>query len=151
MKSILFVLLAITFRSFGQETIDKLLLWDANPEPDLMEYRLYVGTNDTGYGPPIKVLTNSKVLFLPKVMHWAKVTAVNTSGLESLPSNVLVFQVFTTGEGLAPSAPMGLRIGPLLSATIQRSDDLRLWSTLHTQPILSHSPQSFYRLVLHAP
>lgn len=129
------------------QNVDKLLVWDPNPEPDLMEYRLYVGTNDTDYGPPIKVLTTSKVLSLPKVLHYAKVTAVNTSGLESLPSNVLIFQVFATGEGMAPSAPVGLRIGGPLQVSLEQSQDLKTWTPMFTQTVQS-TIQDFFRVKL---
>lgn len=131
------------------QDVDRLLVWDANPEPDLMEYRLYVGTNDTDYGPPIKVLTNSKVLSLPKVLHWAKVTAVNTSGLESLPSNVLIFQVFATGEEMAPSAPVGLRLGGPLQVSLEQSQDLKTWTPMFSQVVQSF-PQDFFRVKLEA-
>lgn len=146
MRFLIFILFSLT--AIAQD-IDKLLLWDANPEPDLMEYRLYVGTSPDAYGPPIKVLTTSKVLSLPRVLHYVKVTAVNTSGLESLPSNVLIFQVFATGEGVAPSAPIGLRVGGSLQVSLESSHDLKTWTPLFTQ-IVQSTIQDFFRVKLEA-
>lgn len=147
MKTLIFLL--ISLQAIAQN-VDKLLVWDQNPEPDLMEYRLYVSTSSILFSPePIRVTTNSKVLSLPRVMHWAKVTAVNTSGLESLPSNVLIFQVFATGEGMAPSAPVGLRIGGPLQVSLEQSQDLKTWTPMFSQVIQS-IPQDFFRVTIEA-
>lgn len=143
-----FLILFLCVQAFGQN-VEKLLVWDGNPEPDLMEYRLYVGTSPDTYGPPIRVLDTAKVLTLPRVLHYAKVTAVNTSGLESLPSNVLIFQVFSIGEGVAPSAPVGLRIGGPIQVSLEQSQDLQSWTPLYTFTSQS-TIQDFFRVKLEA-
>lgn len=145
----LFAFLCLAVSAFAQETVNVTLAWDANLEPDVSEYRLYVGTGSQTYGPAIPVSGTTKTIALPKdVMHFATVTAVNTSGLESPKSSELVFQVFRAGEGKVPSAPTNLRKPGPLQVSIEQSSDLQLWAEIHTQEILSHLPDTFYRLTL---
>lgn len=142
-----FLLLAVA--AIAQETVNVTLTWDANIEPDLAGYRLYVGTSSQTYGPAIIVDGTVKTIALPKdTLHYAVVKAVNTSGLESGPSNELAFQVFRAGEGKAPSAPTNLRKPGPLQVSIEQSSDLMLWASIHTQMVPTHTESMFYRLTL---
>ena len=69
--------------------------WDANSEPDLAGYRMYYGTNNlfntvTNCGN----VTDAKISDLvPGYTYAFFITAYNTSGLESEPSNIVVYTV----------------------------------------------------------
>lgn len=150
MRTILFFLF-LTVNVLAQETVDVRLAWDPNPEPDVSGYRLYVGTAHGDYSPFVPVIGIAKTLSLPKdVLHFAVVTAVNTSGLESLPSTELAFQVFKPQEGNAPSAPVGLRKNGPLQVSLEQSSDLKVWQSLYTQTVQS-TLQDFFRVKLSTP
>ena len=82
------------------------LAWDANPEPDIAGYRMHFGTVAGTYPNMVDVgnLVESPLQLPAGGTYYAVVTAYNTAGLESLPSNEVVFS--TT----APGAPTGLKI-----------------------------------------
>jgi len=66
------------------------LTWNANTEPDLAGYKVYVGTASGVYGPPITVgnMTTYQVNSLTiGTTYFFVVTAYNTSGTESGYSN----------------------------------------------------------------
>lgn len=143
------ILLALCLPAFA-ENVNITLAWDANPEPDVNGYRLYIGTEHGTYAQPIQVKGTQQAVSLPiNTLHYAVVTAVNTSGLESTMSEELVFQVFKPGEGKAPSPPVNLRKVAGLSVSIEQSSDLRVWATLHSLLVPEPSAgNQFYRLVL---
>ena len=148
MKTFL-ILLFLTVSLTAQEMVNVTLAWDQNPEPDISHYRLYVGTSSGVYGPSIPVGETTKTLSLPKnVLHFAVVTAVNTSGLESPGSKELCFQVFTTGEGKAPSQPVGLKKTGSISISIEKSEDLQIWHPIHNQIEVVTNQNTFFRLAL---
>jgi hypothetical protein len=150
MRTILFFLF-LTVNVLAQETVDVRLAWDPNPEPDVSEYRLYVGVAHGTYTPFVPVAGLTKTVSLPKdVLHFAVVTAVNTSGLESLPSTELAFQVFKTGEGKVPSAPVGLRKNGPLQVSLEQSNDLKVWQTLYAKTVEA-TLQDFFRVKLSTP
>lgn len=129
LKTLLFLLLA-PLLAFGVD-INITLAWDANKERDLDHYVLSIGTavGTWPYVTSVKGLT--KTIALQKdVMYVAILTAVNTSQLESPPSEVLWFQVFAPGEGKVPSAPTGLSKPAGLQASIEISKDLIVWQQL---------------------
>ena len=67
----------------------KTLIWDANPEPDIAGHRLHFGQVTSGtYERTVDVgnVTQSSQE-LQDGERWIVVTAYNTAGLESLPSN----------------------------------------------------------------
>lgn len=148
MKKLTLFLLILLSAFARAEDVSVTLAWDANPEPDLMEYRLYIGTAHELYAAPVIVrgATQQTVLLPSGTLHYAVVTAVNTSGLESLPSAELVFQVYRAGEGKAPSAPVNLR--KVAGLTVETSQDLRVWSVLHSQLVEASELNQFFRLVL---
>jgi fibronectin type 3 domain-containing protein len=67
------------------------LNWDPNTESDLKEYRVYGRTGSTAYAPVATVPkgTTSFVAsgLTPGVTYFFRITAVDTSGNESPPSN----------------------------------------------------------------
>lgn len=147
MKTLL-LLFALAISAFA-ENANVTLSWPANPEPDVSEYRLYVGTAKGVYGAPVTVEGTSKTLALLKdTIHYAVVAAVNTSGIEGAKSPELAFQVFKPGEGKAPSAPVGIKKSTALQAVIERSEDLKAWAVVHTQSMDETATAVFYRLSL---
>lgn len=150
-SAIALVTLFLCATSFAQ-TVNVTLAWDQNLEPDVAEYRLNIGTAHGVYGQPIFVRGTQQTVALTKgVLHYATVQAVNTSGLASLPSEELVFQVFNVGEGVVPSAPTNLRKIGAASISIETSEDLQIWSVLHSELVSLTNPNQFFRLVLTAP
>ena len=105
----LLILLAIG--SASSHGFDVTLAWDANSEADLAGYRIYYqvqgGTNapvvveSAASGSPRATISG---LVMGETYEFYA-TAFNTFGLESEPSEVLVFTVPTR-----PVAPKGLRI-----------------------------------------
>ena len=68
------------------------LTWDANSEPDLQGYKIYLATASGGYGAPIATLpidvTSYTVTGLESgTTYFFSVTAYNSSGAESSFSN----------------------------------------------------------------
>jgi len=142
------ILLLFPLFALGQELVNVTLSWDANLEPDVSGYKLYVGTSSQNYSAPIPVTGITKTLSLPKdTLHFAVVTAVNTSGLESTVSSELCFQVFRAGEGKIPSAPTGLHKAGGLSVSLEKSSDLKIWQTIYRENVIA-SVSEFYRVQL---
>ncbi len=108
------------------------LAWNPNPEPDIMDYRVHMGTNSRSYqwswatSSPItgmvimaqgQVATNTNYFHFsqqvfpgsnfPPYSYFAA-TARNTSGLESDYSNEVIL---TNKTELRPATPGTLRIG----------------------------------------
>lgn len=84
------------------------LSWNANPETDIAGYNVY---RQIDAGPDVKI--NTALVLTPTYIdhdtaipgtYKYTVTAVNTAGLESLPSNVADKVVVP----VPPSAPTGL-------------------------------------------
>src|SRR4051812_31743068 len=107
---ILLALLLLALPAFADD-VATTLTWDANPEPDVASYRLYVGFAKGVYGTAIPVSATQHTVQIPRgQMVYAAVSAVNTTGGESLLSTELVFQSNTAGGYTIPSAPKGLKI-----------------------------------------
>jgi fibronectin type 3 domain-containing protein len=69
------------------------LTWDPNKDPDLAGYKIYYGTASKRYGPGIdvgKVTTYSLTGLVTGEKYYISVTAYNTKGRESAPSNEVV-------------------------------------------------------------
>ena len=74
------------------------LSWDANTESDIAGYKMYYGDASGHYTNTIdvgKVTTMQVSNLLNGVTYFFVVTAYNTSGLESLPSNEVSYTVPT--------------------------------------------------------
>ena len=104
MKTILaFILCAITAQAATVR-----LIWDRNPEPDVVEYKVYVGTSSRTYDRIVSAgnETSISVDQLSRGMtYYFAVTAVNSVGLESDYSNEVSY---TTPD--KPSAPKNPRV-----------------------------------------
>lgn len=84
------------------ESVPIGLAWDANPEPDIAGYRVYHGLASRNYGRPQEAGNSTTALvdgLSPDTTYFFAVTAFNTAGLESLPSDEI--SVLTT----APATP----------------------------------------------
>lgn len=85
--------LCISSLGMAQATPQAVLTWNANPEPNVVGYRLYKTVQPGDFGPPeqaIPLVTMLKV-FLPSsrctVTYYFAISAVNNLGLESGLSN----------------------------------------------------------------
>ncbi|MEO8352205.1 MAG: Ig-like domain-containing protein [Chthoniobacteraceae bacterium] len=70
------------------------LAWDANPEPDVMGYRVYCGTSTGNYTDIIEagnVTTATVPNLIAGTTYFIAATAYNSAGLESLPSSEISF------------------------------------------------------------
>ena len=65
------------------------LAWDANSEPDLDGYLVYMRAGATAYGAPVATVASPTYRFsgLTAGSYTFRVTAIDTNGLESPPSN----------------------------------------------------------------
>jgi hypothetical protein len=84
------------------------LIWDPNPETNIVEYRVYVGTVSRLYEriEPTTSTQHSVTNLTLGTTYYFAVTAVNTSGLESDYSNEVVYTV--PSKPTAPTNPRAL-------------------------------------------
>lgn len=119
--------------AIAQTVTDKQvsISWDAGSEADIQTYQLYVSSTgaDDSYGPagdPIPfnpnapdapaTLTTNYTFVAPAgevTTRWFKVTAIDTSGNESDPSDAVQVSV----DQQPPSAPTGVRVEVLINVT----------------------------------
>jgi len=100
-------LLLLFILPFASRAVTVRLMWDRNPEPDVVEYRVYVGTVSRVYSVASSAGNNVEYAvtnLTPGGTYYFAVTAVNTAGLESDYSNEVVYTVPTR-----PSAPRNPR------------------------------------------
>lgn len=110
------ILIGLTSLLTAVSVLGISFLWDPNTEPDLAGYRLR--WQHSPGGPLVKVidvgmqtnffLSATNFIFM-KTNHFT-VTAYNTSGLESEPSNSIMWIRSNT---VPPSAVVGFRIGSI--------------------------------------
>jgi hypothetical protein len=96
-KSVLFIIAAMLIPASMLFATDIKLAWDANADPNLAGYKVYIGTASKQYGAPINVgkqTTYSVPNPAPGTYYFA-VTAYNTSGQESGFSNEVVYSIPT--------------------------------------------------------
>ena len=103
--------------------------WDPNPEPDIAGYRLFIHREGTGW-EVLRTLpgtgTETTVPDFPEEAAWVHLTALNSAGLESLPSEfLLVPKRPILPEAAPPGAPGGLEE---LALRIESSPDLETWT-----------------------
>ena len=115
-KYLIALLAAIGFTAASQSpNFDTVTLeWNANTESDLGGYKLYAtqNTNLWTYVKSVGLVTETTLLLPDQGTWYFTLTAINTGGLESLPSNIAVY---TTP--VSPAKPTLLRI---ISATATR-------------------------------
>jgi hypothetical protein len=93
------------------------LAWDPNPAPDIAGYRLYRGTTSGVYTNETEVgnaTTASVSNLVAQTTYFFAVTAYNTSGLESAPSNQISYTAPSSGPSPTPTpSPAPLRLDGL--------------------------------------
>ena len=173
--AVIFAMAVVCWRAQGSQSVS--LAWDADPEKTVAGYLVHYGSVSGVYTNSLNVGTNINAT-VPGLQEGATyyfaVTAYNTDGLESNPSNEVSYQVpvvfHITGPSLqlTPGTPLG---GPTLikflgSATqtyeLQASANLQTWTTIWyslpqtTSQLLEYqdleaanSPLRFYRLIVH--
>jgi hypothetical protein len=157
------------------------LAWDPSPDLDVAGYRVYVGQFSGVYAPPIDVGSQTTVVvsnLQQGVTHYFVVTAYNSSGLESDPSNEIHYTppivtgptelsapVITTPRlsSAPPMAFVAIVDGPPNRIyRIEVSEDLKIWTPLQTltsatgsvhivdEDAVSHE-RRFYRVIMNRP
>jgi hypothetical protein len=82
------------------------LAWNRNPEPDIAGYRLKFGSSQGVYTDQVDVsnqTTGTASGLVEGVKYFFVVTAYNTAGLESLPSNEVAYNVPTPTPSPTPT------------------------------------------------
>lgn len=163
------------------ESASVTLAWDPSPDADVAGYLVYSGVVSGFYGLPLDVgpQTTATVSNLEEgVTHFFVVTAYNSWGLESDPSNEISYTPpVVTGPTPVPAPTIttfGLSTLPetIFVATIEGpanriyrievSEDLRTWTPLQTLTnltgtvqVLDENPsahqQRFYRALMNLP
>jgi hypothetical protein len=100
MKNLFWLLFALQASAQSFSKADVGFAWNANSEPDLAGYRLYVATATSTNQVAVTTNTTCSVTFTNIGLHYVWVTAFNTSTMESGPSNVLTIN---TKAPVAPS------------------------------------------------
>lgn len=143
------------------------LNWSRNPEPDIIAYRVHVGTSSREYDRVYLASSNSIVISdLPEgPTYFFSVTALNWTGMESS------FSEETSTGGSSSSSPLStsisgsavtLRVPASAGTTVvfESSTDLRTWSyyasatanaqgtAIFSQPRSSLAPARFFRVRL---
>ena len=102
---ILTLTLTLTLSIASTEAMEKTFAWDANTEADLAYYQLWQGASLEGpyekLGNKILAGTETIVLEIPDGTWFWYLTATNTSGLTSDPSNI----VTATVNSVPPEKP----------------------------------------------
>lgn len=124
-----FILLLVASTAGAQtQKVKVRFFWDQNPEPDIASYSFFIGLASGEYGEPRTVLPTDlyewEGVSHPSIMmdldvetsYFAVVTAKNTAGLESLPSDELIFD--TPSRPSKPAFPVIIRINADGSAEI---------------------------------
>ncbi len=148
-------------QTIGQTSgpVSVTLAWDPSPDPDVVNYNIYYGTNSRAYQVLVHVgnLTNATVSGLARgVTYYFTATALDSAGLESDYSNEVSYGV----PALPPAPVLRLAIAPLNGALtltwagipgsayqLQTSSNLLTWSTLGTVTADTSGAVSFIDLV----
>jgi fibronectin type 3 domain-containing protein len=80
-------------------TSSATLSWTPNTETDLASYRIYVSTNQGSYGAPVATVPAGTASYTVNGLaigntYYFRITAVDTAGNESLPSNEVNKSIF---------------------------------------------------------
>jgi hypothetical protein len=107
-KILLMLVLLGTCSSWGEQSVT--VAWDPNPEGDIEGYTVYYGNASGRYtnSVPVGNVTNATVHGLvADTTYYFTVTARNTAGLESDPSNEIAYSPPTAIVNHPPSAVLG--------------------------------------------
>lgn len=147
MKTVLVLVLLLLASCSPMAAREVTFEWDPNPEPDVTRYRVYLHSllddswnvvgevADDPATPANDTPTRVKVLEFPNVVSRVRATAINSAGLESLPSEEYIV------EPEPPGAPKGLR----RVVSLQTSTDGKRWETI-LDYYLPEEPRIFARL-----
>ena len=148
-----------------------MLAWDPSPDPSVSGYCVHYGTASRAYSALVDAgsSTTAKVTgLLPGLTYFFAVTAYNPQRIESAPSGEIVYTV--PSPVLAPirlvrsvgskNPSLQFQVKPSYPYSVQASEDLRSWTTLHrsvslstswiewTDPQATRQPKRFYRLAI---
>ena len=141
------------------------LAWDPSPDPNVVGYNIYSGTTSSNLALNVSV-GNVTIATIPGfqegMTYFFFITAVNSAGLESLPSNEVSYTIPGVVLSIVKAPVNGFPNALLIAAqgtipaqwTLEASSDLRAWHPLAagTNPIVrvtvvfSATPAMFYRL-----
>jgi hypothetical protein len=146
------------------------LEWNASKDKKVAGYFLHYGTKSGNYTAKVSVAKKKPAITVPGLQEGATyyftVTAVDSQGVESLPSkeiSYIVPGVLALGERTKPSDPARVKfpVAPKHKYEVQATDDMRSWATIGVVKGVTNGwvefddasaaahPQRFYRLVLH--
>jgi hypothetical protein len=96
---IILAIASLALHAAGQSSVT--LAWDANPEPDIAGYKIYIGTA-SGVYPVVQDVGQVTMQVVPglspSTTYHFSVQAYNTAGLSSILSNEVVFTTMPGGE-----------------------------------------------------
>lgn len=144
------------------------LAWNASPDPNIIEYQVYVGTASQSYSTVISAGNSTAVNITDLTQgatYYFAVTAINMLGIESSYSNEIIYTVPggnrpTIKLLLSPTKQVVLRVTGQLGHIyeIQASSDLKSWDQVgvvvlnlgisldFTDTSAAGKPARFYRL-----
>lgn len=131
----MFISLVVIVGAFMARAASVQLVWDPSSSSDVSGYALY-------YGPSSGIYTNRKPTsdtnltvsgLVTGAHYFFVVTATNSAGLESLPSNEVCWTAPLTNRLIGlPTLRLDRDVS---SVTIQTSPDLATWSDACTVPV----------------
>lgn len=119
MKNLVLTSTLIALSALKLSALDTVTLaWAPSPSSGIKEYRLYFGKDTNAWSHMTSAGLNTQATVeLPSLGRWYFIaTATDTNGLQSVPSNIVVYDVSDV-----PSPPDGMR---LLSSIITRSSTI---------------------------
>jgi hypothetical protein len=167
----LLAILALTVGTcVGRTEQSVSLAWDANPETNIVGYRLYYGTTSQSLTNTVNAglqVTATVIGLREGETYYFAVTAFNSEGLESDFSDQVSYPVpavsLVTSPPGSPGEPMrlGFDAVPGYAYEVMATEDFETWVTVYyTTPTLSGwreyvdldsplLPKRFYRLIRH--
>lgn len=158
--SIVVLLLAAITAQAQLETRSVRVQWELSPGPGVTRYKVYWSTEpgiqvthipatlmQVDHPTRLATITGLSV----GTTYYIAVTALNSAGGESSPSNEISYVVPAGPEPPpAPAAPGDLRI-ITVSLALQASNDLNEWNTFYVLQRNSAASSEFYRLLIEPP
>ena len=145
--------------------------WNSNPNPNVIGYAVYYGTNSGTYPTRVDAGTNTIVTIgnlQEGTTYYFVVKACNASGVESAPSSEIAFIVpglvrMSMSAGSTGGATLSFPVAAGHWYEVQATTDMQTWTTIAQTPNESANSwvqyqdapvgvtyqQRFYRVVLH--